>query len=348
MAHTPGHIAAAFDQALIAQGQQAGTQAAERRNPRPSLFDQTSTNLFGEITLQTGGRKGDILGTLFGKVLPPSKKQKAAFEQLKTERAEALSRARTGAVSEFAAASGLSQPAARSAALASPELAQSLEATARAEPGGRQGLEAFAQRAVEQQLRTGAAASAERRQNLPLDVQQQVDELSRNAAAQNITNRRDFISDVEGNPALSKSAGSLLAAEQLEAVLRDPGFTALDLTTAAVLFTQSLEPGLAVREDDRMAFTRGATSGFETLKNIANQFALGEISGETAARNVRSSLFSIMRAPAQRMAQSLSFWQSVGLDIPGVQDGDVLGAAGITTQMQESIIKFSAVPFEQN
>ncbi len=346
MAHVPGHFAIPeIDQALIEQGQAGGT-LPERRNPRPTptLFDSTAQNLFGDIRMKAGGRAGDLLGTLFGSVLPPSKKQKAAFAQLKKERAEQLTRARTGAVAEFAAASGLSQPAARSAALASPELARSMEATARGEPGGREGLASFAQRAVEQQLRKQPTRAE--RANLPLAVQQQVDAVERDARAQQLTNRRDFIADVEQNPAFAKSTGSLVAADQLLSVLDDPGFTALDLTTAAVLFTQSLEPGLAVREDDRMAFTRGATSGFESLKNIANQFALGEISGENAARNVRSSLFSIMRAPAQRTAQSLSFWQSVGLDIPGVKDGDVIGAAGITPRMQELILQFSLTPFE--
>ena len=346
MAHIPGHIDPRVDQALQALGSQAGSQALQRRNPRPTLFDQTSQNLFGGIDLGQGGRRGDILGRLFGKVLPPSKQQKAALALQKTERAATLKRARTGAVSEFAAASGLSTPAAGSAALASPQLAQSLEATARQEPGGRESLNALANRAVLQQLESGRAATREARANLPLGVQQQVDAIERDARAQLITNRRDFISDVEGNPALQKSVESIGAAQQLLAVLDDPGFTALDLTTAAVLFTQSLEPGLAVREDDRMAFTRGSTSGFETLKNIANQFALGEITGENAAQNVKSSLFSIMRSPSQRLAESLTFWQSVGLDIPGVQAGDVIGAIGLTPEMQESVSQFSLVPFE--
>ena len=137
MAHIPGHIDPRVDQALIDAGVAGGT-LPERRNPRPdvrtsspTLFDSTAQNLFGEINMRVGGRAGDLLGTLFGRVLPPSKKQKAAFAQLKKERAQKIERARSGAVSEFAAASGLSTPAARSAALASPELGRSLEATAR-------------------------------------------------------------------------------------------------------------------------------------------------------------------------------------------------------------------------
>ena len=348
MAHIAGHIDPRVDQALIEAGLTGG-QLPERRNPRPSpsLFDSTAQNLFGEINMRAGGRAGDLLGTLFGGLLPPSKKQQEAFAQLKKERAQKLERARSGAVSEFAAASGLSTPASRSAALASPELARSLEATARNEPGGRPSLNALAERAVLQQLQSGQAQTKAGRANLPLHIQQSIDETERNAAAQNITNRRQFISDVEGNPALDKSVASLVAANQLEAVLAGD-FTALDLTTAAVLFTQVIEPGLAVREDDRMAFTRGADSGFQTLKNIANQFALGEISADQAAANVRATLFSIMRTPAQRLTKSLEFWQSVGLDIPGVKGGDVMGAIGLTPELQESIARFSLTPGQIN
>lgn len=345
MAHVPGHIDPRVDQALQQLGTQGGT-LPERRNPRPtpSLFDATASNLFGDIALSAGGRQGDILGLLFGPLLPPSKKQKAAFAQLKVERAEKLKRARTGAVQEFAAASGLSTPAAKSAALASPELAQSLEATARGERGGRESLNALANRAIRQQLPQQQTRAA--RADLPLEIQQQVDEIERQHSAQLITNRSQFVDQVETNPALTKSTGSLVAASQLLDTINDPGFTALDLTTDAVLFTQVIEPGLAVREDDRMAFNRAATSGFEFLKNTANQFASGEIDGEQARKNVQASLFSIMRTPAQRTKQAIAFWQSVGKDIPGVKEGDVLGATAITPRMIEMLDRFALNPFE--
>lgn len=345
MAHIAGHIDPRVDQALIEAGV-AGGQLPERRNPRPSptLFDSTAQNLFGEINMRAGGRAGDLLGTLFGGLLPPSKKQQEAFAQLKKERAQKLERARSGAVSEFAAGSGLSTPAARSAALASPELARSLEATARNEPGGRPSLNALAERAVLQQLPQQKTRAS--RADLPLAIQQQIDEIERQHSAQLITNRSDFIDQVETNPAIQKSTGSLVAASQLLDTINDPGFSALDLTTDAVLFTQVIEPGLAVREDDRMAFNRAATSGFEFLKNTANQFAAGEIDGETARKNVQASLFSIMRTPAQRTLQSIEFWQSVGADIPGVERGDVLGATAITPRMIEQLNQFALTPFE--
>ena len=110
MAHVPGHINEPFDTALLAAGKEAG-QLPDRRNPRPrpTLFDSTARNLFGDINLAAGGRRGDLLGTLFGSVLPPSKKQKEAFKQLKQERAQKLGRARVGAASEFSDEAGISQ-----------------------------------------------------------------------------------------------------------------------------------------------------------------------------------------------------------------------------------------------
>ena len=73
MAHVPGHFAIPeIDQALIDQGQQGGTLPARRNpRPRPTLFDSTAQNLFGDINLRAGVRSGDLLGTLFGAVLPP-------------------------------------------------------------------------------------------------------------------------------------------------------------------------------------------------------------------------------------------------------------------------------------
>lgn len=352
MAHIPGHIDPRVDQALIDAGVAGGT-LPERRNPRPdvrtsspTLFDSTAQNLFGEINMRVGGRAGDLLGTLFGRVLPPSKKQKAAFAQLKKERAQKIERARSGAVSEFAAASGLSTPAARSAALASPELARSLEATARQEGGGRESLNALANRAILQQLQAGQGVTRDQRANLPLGIQQQIDEIERTHSAQLISNRTDFIDQVEGNTALQGSVKSSVAAQQLLDTLDDPGFSALDLATDAVLFTQVIEPGLAVREDDRISFTRASDAGFETLKNTINQFALGQIDGDAARKNIRASLHSIMRVPAQRALSSLNFWQGVGADIPGVKSGDVIGASGITPRMLEQLQLFSLNPFE--
>ena len=318
---------------LVEQQQQGG------------IFSQQAESLFGKLGL--GGRRGDMLGRLFGNVLPPSKKQKELLQLQLENQAQTRTRARQGAVQEFASASGISPQGVAVGAGFDRQLQGVLEATARGEEGGRQGLQALAEQSIRKQLASARGATSEARSNLPLAIQQQVDETQREVVAQNIGNRRDFIADVEGNPALTKGIGSLVAASQLLDTISDPGFTALDLTTDAVLFTQVIEPGLAVREDDRMAFTRGATSGFETLKNIANQFALGEITGEEAGRNVRASLFSIMRTPAQRMQQSLEFWQNVGSDIPGVQQGDVLGASGVTPRMIEQLQQFGLNPFEQ-
>ena len=166
MPHVPGHVIPEFDQALIDAGT-AGAAQVERRNPRPTIFDETAQNLFGEIDLKIGGRKGDILGALFGRILPPSKAQRAAFEQLKVERRQKLEQARTGAVSQFAGQAGVSPQTARTASLQVPGLSEALEQTARNRPGGAEALTGLAgQFPRAQAARTTAtetAAAAEQR-----------------------------------------------------------------------------------------------------------------------------------------------------------------------------------------
>ena len=107
------------------------------------IFSQQAETLFGQLGL--GGRKGDLLGRLFGNVLPPSKKQKEA-ERLRVEGiGQKRQRARQGAVAEFSEISGVSPQGVATGAGFDPQLQAVLEATARAEPGGREGLTALAQ-----------------------------------------------------------------------------------------------------------------------------------------------------------------------------------------------------------
>ena len=202
---------------------------------------------------------------------------------------------------------------------------------------------------TERRTRQAQAATAESQQaiaaetvrRIPLENLERIDALSREQRAVSISNRRDFISDIEGNPALASGSKSLLAADQLDNLLTGD-FTALDLSVAAVAFTNIMEPGLAVREDDRIAFTRGAQSGFNTLRNIANQFASGEINAQEAALNVRESMNSIMRPRAQSMVKSIGFWQGVGRSLPGVVQGDVVGTLGLSERQKELLQIFSS------
>ena len=48
-----------------------------------------------------------------------------------------------------------------------------------------------------------------------------------------------------------------------------------------------------------------------------------------------------MRPRAQGMAESINFWECVGQSIPGVVEGDVVGALGLSQRQMELIQIFS-------
>jgi len=348
MAHVPGHINEPFDTALIEAGQAAG-QLPDRRNPRPrpSLFDSTARNLFGDINLAAGGRRGDLLGTLFGSVLPPSKKQKAAFEQVKKERAQKLRRGRIGAASEFAAEAGVSQAAAGMGGGFDPAVRSALEATARNEPGGREALSAEALRGprgelIRQteraQLRETLAAATSARINLPLAMAEDVDRRTREATAFQITNFRNFASDVRSNASMVGGANALTSFRQLFDTLNNPNASELDIQNGIVAMAQILEPGLAVRNDDRIAISGAASSGLQNLGRWFNQFVSGNVDVGVFKTNVIRSATGLIGPRIDSMRETLRFYdQDIAPNVPGVETGDAQKILGLSPQHIETM-----------
>ena len=360
------------DAALIAQGISAGQpQPLTRR--APTMFDQVGTGLFstGVADPSAAIRVQEQLGGIFGEGVLGRKGQRvraaAAQDQFEVAKAgffdqvaaaeidlNAQDRARIDTALQgpggFAAAQQIvNQKRAEQlfnlpeAVAARQRAVEAAGVTARTQEAQAQTAEAAAARAPLERRRlaaqtTTAEAAAAR---APLETLQVVEDITRQQRAELITNRRDFINDVESNPALASGSKSLLAANQLDEILTGD-FTSLDLAESAVLFTQTVEPGLAVREDDRIAFTRAAQAGVRTLRDTVNQFSTGRIDAEQARVNIRESLNSIMKPRAQSMASSLAFWQGVGQQTRGVVEGDVIGALGLGPRQLELIQVFAS------
>ena len=349
MAHAPGHTDPRIDAALTQLGTEAGQNLPERRNPRvqPTLFDSTAQNLFGEINLRAGGRAGDLLGTLFGAVLPPSKKQKEAFEQLKKERAEKLQRGRVGAASQFAAEAGVSQAAAGMGGGFDPAVASALEATARNEPGGREALSAQALRGPrgelirateEAQLRQQFTAAESARANLPLVNQEAIDRRIREATAFQITNFRNFTTDVRQNASMVGGANALTSFRQLFETLNNPNATELDIQNGIVAMAQILEPGLAVRNDDRIAISGAASSGLKNLGRWYDQFVSGNVDVGTFKTNAIRSAVGLIGPRIDSMRETLQFYDTeIAPNVPGVQSGDAAKILGLSPKHFETM-----------
>ena len=348
MAHTPGHL----DESLLAAGQ-AGAVGPERRNPRPSLLGPTSQNLFGEIEQGQGGRQGDFIGRTLGGLFPPSGKQQAALKKLFEERAETLQRARVNAASEFAEAAGISPQAAGMGGGFDPRVRAGLEATARQEPGGREALGALAtegprgalaRQTEAAQLRLALAESTSRLAMLPLANQEIIDSATRDATAFRIKNFKDFSAEVRGNVSLQSGVKAATAFQQLVISLENEDATELDIQSAIVALAQILEPGLAVRNDDRIAITGAASPMMDRLIRGYNQAVSGNVDVGTFRANAIRSATSLMKPRAEALRQGIDFFDNqIAPGIPGVQAGDASNILGITPGVIETINRVAPI-----
>lgn len=335
MAHVPGHL----DESLLAAGQ-AGTELPARRNPRvqprPSVFDPSAQNLFGEIELGARGRRGDLLGTLIGGFLPPSKKQRTAFAKLIEQRKEKAARAREGALSEFAEAAGISRPAAEAAA-SFPAAAAALEQFAQQEPGGAGALGALAARGP----KPVAAAK------VALDTAEQQLINARQQGVDQILNREGQL-NTRFLKSIAETSEIVLGTQQLTQLLDQD--TALASLGAVIKLAKLLDPGSVVREGE-VTTVAGGSGLAATLINEWEKMK-GAGFGENSVQQFRGVVQALAGPQAVRGQSIISDFTDLA-NRAGIPISAALAGSGIDPSVLNALaqgtlpgrsIPFSSLP----
>lgn len=167
--------------------------------------------------------------------------------------------------------------------------------------------------------------------------QQAMDKMVREQQAQRVTNRDTYQKTVQGNQVLTAGLNAVARLRQLEATLGDPNASALDVANAAVLVTQIIEPGLATRNDDRMAVEKGASAGLVTLSNQINQMLSGNVEVSEIKDTIMRTAMNLSGPMMQGTQQALDYWRAVAVDTPGVGARDVYQILGIDEMTGEMI-----------
>ena len=351
---------AANDQGLIQQGLAAGQPQQIQR--APSLFDQVSTGLFstGVADPSAANRLQEQIGGPFGQGLFGGKGRRAVAEF----RQEQFDTAKQGFFDQVDAA-GIDLTAAD----------RELIDTQLAGPGGFEGAQQIVQQiaadlpqavAVRQQatqtatLQRQAAVTTEARNIVGLNNDrlrtQQITLETANAEEANlrsqrqtlITNRSNFQSDVRQNAALSRGQQAITSFQQLNNLLLNPDATALDIQNGMVALAQILEPGLAVRNDDRIAIMGGATPGLVRLVQDFNQFVSGDPDLTITRENMVASARQIIAPRATEFANAVRFYENEIIpNTPGVKQGATLRLLGLDPTMLNTIMQLEEIDQQQ-
>ena len=309
----------------VAGGQQLPVNLPEGGG-QGGIFSQQAESLFGQLNL--GGRRGDLLGRLFGNVLPPSKKQKELLRLQLANQAIKQTRARQGAVQEFSAESGVSAQGVATGAGFDPQLRAVLEATARNEPGGRQGLTALAQ--------TGPRPTAARERAL------KVGEVALDTAEEQLAQARfsgvNQILDREGGlnerflKALDQTGEIVTGTLQLTQLLNQD--TALSSLASVIKLAKLLDPGSVVREGEVTTVAGGSGTAASLINAWNNMQSKGF--GESSMNQFRAVVQALAGPEA---ARGLSIFDDFG-DLAtraGVSSEAVLAGAGFSRETLEAI-----------
>ena len=209
-----------------------------------------------------------------------------------------------------------------------------------------QGLMAMMQRGMAQSP-TGQAAAARQTQMENLQMQKlalEVDQMPVEHAMRLAQAQRDMLAFGEGridsmrgefqkNPMIRKAANALQSYDQFLAAIDQNNTVALQ--SAIVALVQVQEPGLAVREDDRLAYT-GNNPAYEQLIQNYNKFIDGEVTPSLVRKFV--SLATALASPWAKTAYSIS---QDYIDIAGrrgLPAEDILLGTGLNTDVMSALL----------
>ncbi len=290
------------------------------------IFSQGAEKLASELGL--GGRRGDLLGRLFGNVLPPSKKQKE-LERLRLEgKAQKRTRARQGAVQEFSAESGISPQGVATGAGFDTQLRGVLEATARGEVGGREGLIALAQQGPRP---TAAREAALGSQKTAIDLADEELLQAKFEGVNQILDREGALNE-RFLKSLKQTGDIVVGTQQLAQLLNQDN--ALASLGATIKLAKLLDPNSAVREGE-VTTVSGGSGTAASIVNAWNKMK-SEGFGESSVNQFKLVIQALAGPEAARGIAIFDDFEELagraGADVPSV-----LAGAGFDRQTLEVI-----------
>lgn len=286
-----------------------GGDRAERQRREQELEDRRNQGIL------TGSAVGELLGGQAGPFLPSlldmgTGRTKALAQQDPNVQAGILGRA-------------LQQPG--TAALAQQQVGQALPQAP---------LTEVQQAQIESSTAATNLAMA-RIADLGVARSRELDRITREEQASRVTNRKEFQAALQSNKIIGAGINGATRLAQLQSTLNAPQASKLDLANAAVFLSQMIEPGLAVRGDDRIAVDRGSSPGLIAFANEVNQFLGEEIDIATGRENILRTARNILKPLITGTNEALDFWRQAGIDTPGVVGGDVGRILGVDPAVLE-------------
>jgi hypothetical protein len=160
---------------------------------------------------------------------------------------------------------------------------------------------------------------------LPEQQAMQISEAQRTALNFNITNAANLRDEVNKDPMIIKAQNALTSYDQFLGAIDQNNTIALQ--AAIVGLAQVQEPGLAVRQDDRIAYT-GNNPVMDQLVQGYNANITGEVSGEIRRKMI--DLATRLAAPqAQNAQRILQDYIGIAMRTPGVSPQDVIAGTGL-------------------
>lgn len=168
-------------------------------------------------------------------------------------------------------------------------------------------------------------------EGLPLIRKQALEKATREIRASDMKLLGDFQKGIQGNQVLSQGKNMLDRGVQLIQTLNDPRAGQLEISTAAVLFSQLIEEGLAVRTDDRLAFAQGSSSGLQQLVNsIHNLYDASAADVEPTRKNVTRAIENLIKPVLPGFLEARQFWMQHAQQTEGLNPNAVDQLLGLT------------------
>ena len=168
------------------------------------------------------------------------------------------------------------------------------------------------------------ALSQARLANIPLENAMALGSQQAQIADRLADNAVDFQKLIRTNPGVLKGVEALTAWEQVNAALDLNNPVALQ--SAIVGTVQIQEPGLAVRNDDRIAYT-GNNPLMENLVNSYNRLVSGTVEEGTSER-IRELARELVLPRAAQLERILADYSATATRIPGATQADVTAGLG--------------------
>lgn len=190
-------------------------------------------------------------------------------------------------------------------------------------------------------LRAAQALEAQRIQqalNLSQDRAEAVSRSKRELLEFTIDTEADLRDEFTSDPVVRKAQGALISYDQLTRALLQDDFVALQ--SAVVAIAQIQEPGLSVREDDRLAYT-GNNPLVEEVAMLVNKWRSGEKLPPALVQRLVDLGTQLASTQAKAFVRIRENYRRIAEGIPTIRPSMALDATSIDPVLLERLL---AVP----